>query len=120
MSSTRETAAVVWTRGVAIRPVPGYAVVAEAALRGVEEELAGDAAAGATTMDGAFERFEATQPEVSARIHEVLDRPLDETALALGYFLSVAVWLAFERAFGARLTAVTGDAWRATALALAR
>jgi len=119
MSYLSESAARVWTRGAAIRPVPGYAVVGEAALRGIEEELADGAGDGESAMDGAFGRFEETQPEVSARILEVLDGPLDETALALGYFLSIAVWLAFERAFGVRLTAVTPDAWRATVDALA-
>jgi len=109
----------VWTRGAAIRPVPSYAVVGEAPLHEVEEELASEATEGPSSMDGAFERFEATQPEVAARVQEVLDRPLDETALALGYFLSIAVWLAFERAFGARLGEVTRVAWRATVDALA-
>jgi hypothetical protein len=114
-----DTLARVWTRGAAIRPVPSYAVVDEAALRRVEEALAGEATRGASSMDGAFERFEATQPEIAARIQEVLERPLDETALALGYFLSIAVWLAFESVFSGRLSTVTGDAWHATVDALA-
>jgi hypothetical protein len=109
----------VWTRGAAIRPVPSYAVVGEAALRRVEAALADEATRGASSMDTAFERFEETQPELAARIQEVLERPLDETALALGYFLSIAVWLAFETVFTGRLTEVTRDAWRATVDALA-
>jgi hypothetical protein len=109
----------VWTRGAAIRPVPSYAVVGEAALRSVEAALAEEATRGASSMDTAFERFEETQPELAARIQEVLERPLDETALALGYFLSIAVWLAFETVFTGRLTEVTGDAWHATVDALA-
>jgi hypothetical protein len=109
----------VWTRGAAIRPVPRYAVVAEAALRRTEEELAEEANHGPASMEGAFERFEATQPEVAARVQEVLEQPLDETALALGYFLSIAIWLAFERVFGARLAVVSRDAWGATVDALA-
>jgi hypothetical protein len=113
-----EAPARVWTRGAAIRPVPEYAVVALEALRSVEEELANDSASGGNTMDGAFDRFEQSQPELAARVQEVLERPLDETALALGYFLSLAVWLAFERAFGVRLSPVTGDAWKATVDAL--
>jgi hypothetical protein len=88
-------------------------------LRDVEEELAETEGPGGTSMDGAFERFEASQPEVCARIQDVLERPLDETALALGYFLSVAVWLAFEREFADRLAQVSRDAWRATVDALA-
>ena len=50
----------------------------------------------------------------------MLSRPLDETALALGYFLSIAVWLSFERTFGDhRLREVSGDALKATAEAIA-
>jgi len=109
----------VWTRGAAIRPVPRYAVISKAALRRVEDNLAEDATSGHTSMDGAFERFEETQPEIAARLRDVLDRPLDETALALGYFLSIAIWLAFDHVFSARLRTVTGDAWSATAAALA-
>ncbi len=120
MSYPVETAARVWTRGAAIRPVPSYAVVGEAVLRSIEEEFAEEAGGGANrAMDGAFERFEETQPEMAARIQEVLERPLDETAIALGYFLSIAVWLAFDRVFGARLREVTRDAWGATVDALA-
>ena len=45
----------------------------------------------------------------------MLSPPLDETALALGYFLSIAIWLAFERTFGApRLREVSHDALEAT------
>jgi hypothetical protein len=108
-----------WARGAAIRPVPSYAVVGAAALRHVEEDLSDDSVRGPSSMDGAFERFEQTQPVLSSRIQEVLDRPLDETALALGYFLSIAVWLAFEHAFGKRLGTVSKDAWSATVDALA-
>ncbi len=129
MSPQVDTAARVWARAAAIRPVPAFAVVGERALRSIEDELAEDDdtadvlprtenAARASAMDRAFTRFEETQPEVAARIQEVLDRPLDETALALGYFLSVAVWLAFDRAFGTRLCEVTRDAWHATVDAL--
>jgi hypothetical protein len=108
-----------WTRGSAIRPVPSYAIVGEAALRRIEEDLADEDAGGPSSMDGAFERFEETQPELSLRIQEMLDRPLDETALALGYFLSIAVWLAFEREFQGRLSVITEDAWVATVDAFA-
>jgi len=118
---TDETERVVqpWTRGAAIRPVPDYAIVHEAALRRIEEGLAVEAAQGAEAMDEAFARFEETQPEVAARVQEVLERPLDETALALGYFLAIAVWMAFDDAFKERLGQVSCDAWRATVDAFA-
>jgi hypothetical protein len=110
---------VTWVRGAAIRPVPAYAVVAEATLTSVERELARDEDAARSELDRAFHRFEETQPELAEKMGAVLAKPMDETALALGYFLSIAVWLAFERAFPGRLQRVTGDALHATEAALA-
>ncbi len=104
-----------WVRGAAIRPVPRYAVVDAATLDQIEKGLADESAEARSELDGAFARFEATQPELSDALSLVLSRPLDETALALGYFLSIAVWLSFERTFGApRLREVSADALRAT------
>jgi len=116
-----------WARGAAIRPVPRYAVLDAAALDRVERELASDAddasearpGAPHVDLDDAFGRFEATQPQLAERVAIVLGRPLDETALALGYFLCIAIWLAFERTFARRLGEVTADALRATEDALA-
>jgi hypothetical protein len=97
-----------WVRGAAIRPVPPYAVVPREVLESIEEELAeGTEAAPKPDLDDAFRRFERTQPALSQRAAQVLSDPLDETALALGYFLTISVWLAFERAFGARLEEVS-------------
>ncbi len=109
-----------WARGAAIRPVPRYAVVERATLDAIERELADDSPRARGELDGAFCRFEATQPHLADSISQVLARPLDETALALGYFLSIAVWLAFERTFGdRRLREVSSDALKATADAIA-
>jgi hypothetical protein len=98
-----------WVRGAAIRPVPPYAVVARDVLDRVEEELAEGGLGAKSELDDAFERFERTQPALAQHAADILARPLDETALALGYFLTIAVWLAFERAFGVRLTEVSED-----------
>lgn len=106
-----------WGKGSAIRPVPRWAVVEAQVLDAVERDLSRDE--GGVDLDDAFGRFEATQPHLAARIGEVLGRPLDETALALGYFLSIAVWLAFDRAFGARVREVNEEALAATESALA-
>jgi hypothetical protein len=104
-----------WVRGAAIRPVPKYAVVDAATLDQIERSLADESPEARSELDGAFARFESTQPELSDAISQVLSRPLDETALALGYFLSIAVWLAFERTFGpARLREVSVDVLQAT------
>jgi hypothetical protein len=109
----------VWVRGAAIRPVPSYAVVGADVLDQVERELASDTEQAKSELDDAFARFERTQPQLADRISQVLARPLDETALALGYFLTISIWLAFERTFSARLGEVSEDALRATEDALA-
>lgn len=98
-----------WVRGAAIRPVPPYAVVKREVLDHVEQELADSGLGTKTELDEAFERFERTQPALAQHAADILARPLDETALALGYFLTIAVWLAFERAFGARLGEVSEE-----------
>ena len=109
-----------WVKGAAIRPVPKFAVVGRDTLDGIERQLADDSPTARQELDGAFCRFEATQPHLAESISQVLARPLDETALALGYFLSISIWLAFERTFGAeRLREVSADALKATADAIA-
>src|SRR5690606_31616381 len=52
---------------------------------------------------------EQTQPALGEKVAEALSRPLEETALALGYFLTLSIWLAFERNFEGRLTEITSD-----------
>jgi hypothetical protein len=108
-----------WVRGAAIRPVPRYAVVDASTLEQIERELADDSPQGRGELDGAFTRFETTQPNLADAVSSVLSKPLDDTALALGYFLSIAIWLAFERTFGEpRLRQVTDDAIAATEQAI--
>ena len=109
-----------WVRGAAIRPVPRYAVVASSTLDGIERELADDSARSREELDGAFARFEGSQPHLADTVSQALSQPLDETALALGYFLSISIFLAFERTFGeARLRQVSSDALEATEQAIA-
>ena len=108
-----------WVRGAAIRPVPRYAVVDAATLEQIERELADDSPRAHGELDGAFARFESTQPYLADALSQLLAKPLDDTALALGYFLSIAIWLAFERTFGeARLREVSQDALEATEQAI--
>jgi hypothetical protein len=104
-----------WVRGAAIRPVPRYAIVSAQTLETIEQELADDSPRSRDALDAAFARFEATQPQLADAISRVLSKPLDETALALGYFLSIAIWMSFERTFGEpRLREVSDDALKAT------
>jgi hypothetical protein len=65
-------------------------------------------------LDSAFDRFEREQPCLSAHIGEMLSEPLDETALALGYFLALTVWLAFERAHAHHVDQVSAESIAAT------
>jgi hypothetical protein len=97
----------VWVRRAAIRPVPPFAVVPEHVLTKVEDELAEEGELAKAKLDEAFERFEESQPALSERLGEVLSAPRDETALALGYFLGLSVWLSFERAFPGELGVVS-------------
>ncbi|AKV03868.1 hypothetical protein AKJ09_10531 [Labilithrix luteola] len=107
-----------WVRGAAIRPVPPYAVVDRRVLDTIEDELAENGQRTKSDLDDAFGRFENTQPALAHEAAQVLARPLDQTALALGYFLTIAVWMAFDRAFGSRLAEVTEDELRAAESAL--
>jgi hypothetical protein len=100
---------IVWVRRAAIRPVPSYARVPATVLAEIEAELAEDDDVARDRLDRAFERFEATQPSIAERVAKALGRPLDETALALGYFLTLSVWLAFARNFDGRLAEVARD-----------
>lgn len=79
----------------------------------IEEELVDDEELARERLDGAFSRFEETQPALADKIAQALSRPLDETALALGYFLTLSIWLAFERNFEGRLEEVSLQALEA-------
>lgn len=107
-----------WVRRAAIRPVPAYAQVPLRALTTVEDELGEDDEQSRSRLDEAFSRFERTQPALAERISRTLNGPLDETALALGYFLTLAIWLAFDRVFSADLGEVTETALRGVEEAL--
>ncbi len=108
-----------WVRRAAIRPVPSYAQVPSRILEHIEERLAEDDDDSRQQLDDAFTRFEKTQPALADRIATVLAKPLDETALALGYFLSLAIWLAFDETFGKDLQEVSETALTSVEEALA-
>ncbi len=96
-----------WVRRAAIRPVPSYARLTRGALESIEEQLSKEGEHARLQLEQAFQRFEETQPVLAARLGEALSAPLDETALALGYFLTLSIWLAFESAFGSELEGIT-------------
>ncbi len=96
---TGANVAPVWVRRSSIRPVPVWARVDTRTLEKVEEQLASDDEGAKKRLDESFARFEEAQPVLSARISEILGEPLDDTALALGYFLTLAIWLCFVSTF---------------------
>lgn len=99
-----------WVRSAAIAPVPTFAQVSARTLEKVEAQLSSDDAAAREKLTESFSRFEQTQPALSTHVGELLSRPLDETALALGYFLTLTIWLAFDTTFGSALGEVTAMA----------
>ena len=99
-----------WVRRAAIRPVAPYAQLPLRALSDVENQLGEDDEQARERLDEAFSRFEETQPALAERISTTLNGPLDETALALGYFLTLAIWLAFDSSFGSEMAEVTETA----------
>jgi hypothetical protein len=108
-----------WSRGVAIRPVPSHAVIDQRTVDGVRDAFADDDDEAQQKLDDAFARFEATQPALSARLEDALERrSMDETARTLGYFLGVCVWLAFDKQFEGRVGRVDEIAVRAESDAL--
>lgn len=75
-------------------------------LEAFQDDLSDDEEQAREQIDEAFERLEARHPALAAYIAGFLARPMDESAQALGYFLCVAVWQAFERAHGDQLDTV--------------
>ena len=96
-----------WVQRAAIRPVPLYAQVPLRALSDIESRLGDEGDQARRLLDEAFSRFEKCQPALSARVAQVLSEPIDETALALGYFLTLAVWLAFDRLFSSDINEIS-------------
>ena len=87
-----------WVRRAAIRPVPSFAVVPEAVIARIEERLANDEDTSEKELDGAFERFSTRQPALAEYLEEQLNAKGDEVATALGWFLALSSWIAFEHA----------------------
>ena len=79
-------------------------------LERVEESLtASESGEGHDSFSERFAVFEMSQPALAARVTSVLARPMGETPLALGYFLSLAVWMSFDEHFGGRIRQVTEE-----------
>jgi hypothetical protein len=100
----------VWVRRAAIRPVPPFAKIPEAVLARLEDDLArdlDDSSGTGALLNDALERFERDQSVLADHVAERVGRRNKEPALGFGYFLMLAVYLAFERAFPGELEPVT-------------
>jgi hypothetical protein len=92
----------------ALSPVPRWAAVPERAVAEALRRLTGEAGM-QPRLDAAFRRLESEQPELAAFVAGELAELEQPQAQALGYFLFMLVYLAFEEAFGRRLRALEGD-----------
>jgi len=89
----------------ALAPVPRYAAVSLDAVTAVLQRLT-TAGTLQPPLDHAFRRLEAEQPELAGFIAGELSELEQPAAQALGYFLFLLVFLAFDEAFGRRLRAL--------------
>jgi hypothetical protein len=99
-----------WVRRAAIRPVPMFAKVPEQVLTRLEDDLSADLDDSGGTgalLDEALERFEREQPVLADHMADRVGQHKQEPALGFGYFLMLAVYLAFERAFPGDLETIT-------------
>ncbi len=103
-----------WVRKSSIRPVPPFARIDAHTLDAVRSILLSDEDETQQILDDAFERFDVSQEALSRQLGVVLARPLGRTALALGYFLCLSVWMAFDRCHGGFLNAVSEEELGAT------
>jgi hypothetical protein len=91
---------------VALQPIPEYARIASPVLTSVLTRMLADPAALTNALDDGFRCMESRQPELAEFIAGELSQVDGPRPQALAYFLAVLVYLAFEEAFGARLSAV--------------
>jgi hypothetical protein len=91
-----------WSVRSALPSIPSDAVVELAAVDAVEHMFSHCSDLERSIAD-AFSRFDDEQPALGAFLASEFDSLRDDTAQALGYFLSVCVYEAFRRAFGKRL-----------------
>src|SRR5436309_1442862 len=96
-----------WVRSAAIRPVPAFAQLPRAALEAVEEWLGDDEAATEKRLNEVYELLEAKQPVLADRLSAAFAKNRDDVAMALGYFLALVIYRAFDEAFGAKLAAIS-------------
>jgi hypothetical protein len=99
----------VWVRKSSIRPVPSFARIPHYALEHVRKELLGGGVGVHDGLDDAFKDFEEQQPVLASYVGQILSRSRNEATIALGFFLSLSIWLAFSRTHGAAVQMVAEE-----------
>ncbi len=89
--------------------MPSFARIPQYALDRVRDELFVEGDDAHDRLDDAFEDFEEQQPILASFVGQILSRPLSEPAMALGFFLSLSIWLAFEQAHGGDVQQISED-----------
>lgn len=103
-----------WNTPFAILPVHRHARITAELVQNVERSITlDDGDLDERAVRAIAQRIEARQPVISARLTRLLRGSRDEAAVALGYFLLVCVFAAFDRAFGERLTKISQTALEA-------
>lgn len=103
-----------WVRKSSIRKVPPYARVETASLDSVRRSLFAESEDIQQLLDEAYEAFDSKQPVVASHVGDVLGRRLGEATTALGFYLSLTVWMAFEHAHGGKMRRVSEGEMRST------
>lgn len=96
-------------RKAALRPVPAFATVENRYVQSMEQSLDDDDEKLQESLDRGYHDLDAKQPSVASHAGAVLASLTDELVQALGYFLTVTVYLAFREAFPTRLTMASDD-----------
>ena len=108
-----------WVRRSAIRPVPRYARLPESSVRSLEATFGAADARARELARASFERLTAQQPALTEYLAHELSDSLDDTALALGHMLAVAVFVGFEGFAGRALRSLSRESVAAAQLSLA-
>jgi hypothetical protein len=98
--------------------VPRYARLPESSIRSMEATFAAADGRAQQLARASYERLTTRQPALTAYLARKLSASLDDTALALGHMLALAVYVGFESFAGSALGALTAEAVAAADLAL--
>jgi hypothetical protein len=107
-----------WVRRSALRPVPRHARLPVSSVAGIEATFSAADGRARQLAQAGFERLNAQQPALTEYLAHKFSDSLDETALALGHMLAVAVFVGFEGHAGSGLRRLSADAVAAADLAL--